>query len=428
MSEQPAPFAMKCSATGPGLGGGAAGVEAQFTITSADEDGARIRAGGARVQISVLRVGLHATGGDAIPTRVVDNSDGTYTCGYTVDGRGDYSVSVELNGAPIAGSPYPVFFSGIPAASRPSAVPVPGVVPGAIPQSGAAPTDVPSPAQTPELNPEDAASVSTQVHVGNLTHNVTTTQLAQLFSHCGEVRGARIAHGKQFGFVEMATSEQARKALGLNGMPLDGRILRVEACNSVRKTAPPNTGAFASNSSAADASAHLGRPTAAQVADSPAEVAARAHRERLAKAAMLQANLNAQRAAEMAAARAAQISKRIVGGGELGDGGGDEKSAPGDGEAAGNGENDGDSGAGAGAGERRRGRGLSASRSRTLSPSRDDRRGRTRSRSRSRSRDRDASRDRGRNRYKPYNRGRRRGGKNRRGAPRKMNPNGIGQE
>ena len=41
MSEQPAPFAMKCSATGPGLGGGAAGVEAQFTITSADEDGAR---------------------------------------------------------------------------------------------------------------------------------------------------------------------------------------------------------------------------------------------------------------------------------------------------------------------------------------------------------------------------------------------------
>ena len=55
MSEQPAPFAMKCSATGPGLGGGAAGVEAQFAITSADEDGARIRAGGARVQISVLR-------------------------------------------------------------------------------------------------------------------------------------------------------------------------------------------------------------------------------------------------------------------------------------------------------------------------------------------------------------------------------------
>ena len=115
---------------------------------------------------------------------------------------------------------------------RPSAVPVPGVVPGAVPQSGAAPTDVPSPAQTPELNPEEAASVSTQVHVGNLTHNVTTTQLAQLFSHCGEVRGARIAHGKQFGFVEMATSEQAKKALGLNGMPLDGRILRVEACNS----------------------------------------------------------------------------------------------------------------------------------------------------------------------------------------------------
>ena len=443
MSEQPAPFPMKCSATGPGLGGGAAGVEAQFTITSADEDGRRIRAGGARVQISVLRVGLHATGGDAIPTRVVDNGDGTYTCGYAVDGRGDYSVSVELNGAPIAGSPYPVFFSGIPAASRPSAVPVPGVVPGAVPQSGAAPADVPSPAQTPELNPEDAASVSTQVHVGNLTHNVTTTQLAQLFSHCGEVRGARIAHGKQFGFVEMATPEQAKTALGLNGMALDGRILRVEACNSVRKTAPPGVYAPVGSSNGlpnpgpADASGTFLRPTAAQLAESPAEVAARAHRERLAKAAMLQANLNAQRAAEMAAARAAQISKRISGGGE-GTGDGDEKTAPSLEGDAGNGDeksapgdDDGDA-VGANAGEY--GRGRSASRSRTLSPSRDGassppkRRGRTRSRSRSRSRDRDASRDRGRNRYKPYGRGRRRGGKNRGGAPRKMNPNGIGQE
>ena len=348
MSEQPAPFPMKCSATGPGLGGGAAGVEAQFTITSADEDGRRIRAGGARVQISVLRVGLRATGGDAIPTRVVDNGDGTYTCGYTVDGRGDYSVSVELNGAPIAGSPYPVFFSGIPAASRPSAIPVPGVVPGAVPQSGAAPTDVPSPAQTPELNPEDAASVSTQVHVGNLTHNVTTTQLAQLFSHCGEVRGARIAHGKQFGFVEMATPEQAKTALGLNGMALDGRILRVEACTSVRKTAPGgyapvgSSNANAPNPGPAEGfpggipSGTFLRPTAAQLAESPAEVAARAHRERLAKAAMLQANLNAQRAAEMAAIRAAQISRRVTGGGE-GTGNGDEKSAPGEGDA-GNGD------------------------------------------------------------------------------------------
>ena len=31
MSEQPVPFAMKCNATGPGIGGGAEGVEAQFT-------------------------------------------------------------------------------------------------------------------------------------------------------------------------------------------------------------------------------------------------------------------------------------------------------------------------------------------------------------------------------------------------------------
>ena len=131
MSEQPVPFAMKCNATGPGIGGGAAGVEAQFTITCADEDGARIITGGAKIQISVLRVGLHAsTSGDCpIPTRIVDNNDGSYTCGYTVDGRGDYSVSAELDGSPIAGSPYPVFFSGIPGQMT-SVSPSPGSSPG----------------------------------------------------------------------------------------------------------------------------------------------------------------------------------------------------------------------------------------------------------------------------------------------------------
>ena len=36
------------------------------------------------MQISVLRVGLHATGGDAIPTRVVDNGDGTWNYEYAI--------------------------------------------------------------------------------------------------------------------------------------------------------------------------------------------------------------------------------------------------------------------------------------------------------------------------------------------------------
>ena len=117
MSEQPVPFAMKCNATGPGIGGGAAGVEAQFTITCADEDGARIRTGGAKIQISVLRVGLHAsTSGDCpIPTRIVDNNDGSYTCGYTVDGRGDYSVSAELDGSPSRAPRTPSSSAGSPA-------------------------------------------------------------------------------------------------------------------------------------------------------------------------------------------------------------------------------------------------------------------------------------------------------------------------
>ena len=399
MSEQPVPFAMKCNATGPGIGGGAAGVEAQFTITCADEDGARIRTGGAKIQISVLRVGLHAsTSGDCpIPTRIVDNNDGSYTCGYTVDGRGDYSVSAELDGSPIAGSPYPVFFSGIPGQMT-SVKPIPGVVPGVVPGEGG---DAPGAAPASESEPIEVTTA--QLHVGNLTMNVTAAQLRQLFAHCGEVMNARMQHGKQYGFVEMATVEQARSALKLNGMPLDGRNMRVEPAASVRQQPNPHEPPF--------------KPTAAQfaVVESAADAAAREHQNRLNKALELQANLHAQRAAEMAAKRAE---------------GGDAE-----GEGRGRSPKDERGGRGRSPKDERGGRGRS--RSRTQSPRRDDRnrtrspvkrrRSRSRSRDRGRDRSRDRDRDSDRDRYKPYSRGKRRGGKYGSGGPRNMNPNGVGQ-
>jgi hypothetical protein len=54
--------------------------------------------------------------------------DGAYVCSYVVPSRGDYSVSVSLNGPPIHGSPFPVFFSSAP-----------GGFPGTAPGAGGAP-------------------------------------------------------------------------------------------------------------------------------------------------------------------------------------------------------------------------------------------------------------------------------------------------
>jgi len=186
-------------------------------------------------------------------------------------------------------------------------------------------------------------------------------------------------------------------------MPLDGRNMRVEPAASVRQQPNPHEPPF--------------KPTAAQfaVVESAADAAAREHQNRLNKALELQANLHAQRAAEMAA-------KRAEGG---------------DAEGAGRGRSPKDERGGRGRSPKDERGGRGRSRSRTQSPRRDDRnrtrspvkrrRSRSRSRDRGRDRSRDRDRDRDRDRYKPYSRGKRRGGKYGSGGPRNMNPNGVGQ-
>ena len=68
----------------------------------------------------------------------------------------------------------------------------------------------------------------TKLYVGNLNYQTTENALRDAFSDYGEVISVRIIQGRGFGFVEMATSEQAEKALqGMNDHELDGRNLRV---------------------------------------------------------------------------------------------------------------------------------------------------------------------------------------------------------
>lgn len=100
----------RCTAAGTGVGGGAAGAAASFVVVTKDSDGRRAPHGGAYIRVRVTPgTGVGGTEQEAV---VKDHCDGTYTVTYAVAKRGDYMVSVDCNGQPILGSPFPVFFSG----------------------------------------------------------------------------------------------------------------------------------------------------------------------------------------------------------------------------------------------------------------------------------------------------------------------------
>jgi RNA recognition motif-containing protein len=75
---------------------------------------------------------------------------------------------------------------------------------------------------------------ATKLHVGNLTFDTTEADLQTLFAQQGDVKEATIVadrhsgRSRGFGFVEMASPEEAKTAIGaLDGHNLDGRDLTV---------------------------------------------------------------------------------------------------------------------------------------------------------------------------------------------------------
>ena len=459
----------RCTAGGPGIGGGTAGATVAFVVTSADGNGHRLRVGGGDVAISVLRSGLGMMGGETIEGRAVDNGDGTYACTYAVPSRGDYSVTVSMNDAPISGSPFPVFFS-----AAPGAVPLtltggidapPGVCRdylngrcaraeckfphAAAPSTGGAPVGMGAPGTAMPLtaapdpsaaapDPNDPAAharlvaaalaaraqpaeavkeLQCTLHVGNLSPLVTVETLRAIFAFCGEVVDCRIADGKQFGFVEYATHEEALKGLGLNQMTVADRALKVEMSKTLKQKRDPAILPAGGPHTTVTATTHEPTPTAPTVIPPRAPMVTMAQQiqqtqwQQMQQAGMVpmvsqriyalqqqQARETQQQkamlAAEKAAERAAAISRRLAGG---------------------DASSDADAGGGAVAvGDdvdlRRRDRSRSRSRSRSRGRGRSSRspRGRFgRRRSRSRSRSRDVGRRDG-ERYRAY--GRPRGG------------------
>lgn len=99
----------KCTAAGAGVAGGTAGAASTFMIVTKDSDGRKVPHGGAQIKVKVAPgVGV---GGSEQEGIVKDMEDGSYTVTYVVPKRGNYMLTIECNGKPIMGSPFPVFFS-----------------------------------------------------------------------------------------------------------------------------------------------------------------------------------------------------------------------------------------------------------------------------------------------------------------------------
>lgn len=77
--------------------------------------------------------------------------------------------------------------------------------------------------------------MSTRLFVGNLSYQTTEDDLRQLFAGVGSVSSVTLVterdsgRSKGFAFVEMATAEEAQKAISeLNGQTLHDRSIRVD--------------------------------------------------------------------------------------------------------------------------------------------------------------------------------------------------------
>ncbi len=74
-----------------------------------------------------------------------------------------------------------------------------------------------------------------KLFIGGLSFSTSTDRLREAFAAAGQVESAAVVtdrdtgRSRGFGFVEMATAEEAERAIAqFNGKDLDGRQLRVE--------------------------------------------------------------------------------------------------------------------------------------------------------------------------------------------------------
>jgi filamin len=100
------PVPAKCIAYGPGLEpGNEAGVETNFTIEARNVHGRKVPVGGHKFPVKII--GPHGE----VPSKTVDNGDGTYGVTYTPKEEGNHVIHVTHNDQPIQKSPFNVYIN-----------------------------------------------------------------------------------------------------------------------------------------------------------------------------------------------------------------------------------------------------------------------------------------------------------------------------
>ena len=141
------------------------------------------------------------------------------------------------------------------------------------------------------------------LQVSNLSPLLTVEQLKQLFSFCGTVVKCTITDSKHFAYIEYTKPEEATAALALNSMDVGGRPLNVEMAKSL-----PQKSATSSQMASSSLPMVMQQAVAMQ-------------QMQFQQALLMQQTMTAQQAAnraatmktttELAAARAAEISKKL---------------------------------------------------------------------------------------------------------------------
>ncbi len=87
--------------------------------------------------------------------------------------------------------------------------------------------------------------MANKLFIGGVSYNTTDESLRNAFAQAGSVVSATIimdkmtGRSKGFGFVEMASDEEAQKAIEMwNGKDLDGRTIRVDEARPMQPRAP----------------------------------------------------------------------------------------------------------------------------------------------------------------------------------------------
>lgn len=215
-----------------------AGMPVKLFIHVKDERGLRMKEGGEDVAVRVQATGVGASQ-QYIGVAITDNNDGTYTAVYTPPAKGNYLVSVEINGMAIAGSPFPVFFSQPLDPAQLAALQEAEARQAAAAQAAALPPP-PPPGSAEAIVAAATANVAAQqaandeplrtLYVANISPAVPIEKLRELFSIFGTVSDMTLLGDKKDMAVVTFTAKEAQgQAQQLNNTMFGDRPLSVTA-------------------------------------------------------------------------------------------------------------------------------------------------------------------------------------------------------